>query len=87
MENRLAHLEMRNDEIWDLLEDPAIPPLDLRMLGQEMLRNIVEIILLEEPPFDDDDSTITFESQSIGPDEYEREGLIVNEDFDLEGEI
>ena len=87
MENRLAHLEMRNDEIWDLLEDPAIPPLDLRMLGQEMLRNIVEIILLEEPPFDDDDSTITFESQSIGPDEYEREGLIANEDFDLEGEI
>lgn len=88
MEHRIAHLEMRNDEIWDLLEDPTLPPLDRRTLGEEMLRNIVEIVLLEGNQFDDDDeSTITFESESIGPDEYEREGLIANDDFDLANEV
>lgn len=88
MEHRIAHLEMRNDEIWDLLRDPTLPPLDRQMLDEEMLRNIVEIVLLEGPPLDDDDETLTIESESIGPDdEYEREGLIANDDFDLANEI
>jgi hypothetical protein len=81
-------LQMRNDEIWDLLEDPTLSPLDRQMLNEEMLRNTLQIVILEQPPFeDDDDSTITWESESIGADEYDREGLIANDDFDLGGEI
>jgi hypothetical protein len=84
-------LQMRNDEIWDLLEDPTLSPLDRQMLNEEMLRNTLQIVILEQPPFedddDDDDSTITWESESIGADEYDREGLIANDDFDLANEI
>ena len=89
MEEHLAALQMRNDEIWDLLEDPTLPPLDRQMLNEEMLRNTVEIVILEQPPFEDDDeSTITCaSSETIGADEYDREGVIANEDFDLAGEI
>jgi hypothetical protein len=89
MDERLALLQMRNDEIWDLLEDPTLPPLDRQQLNEEMLRNTVEIVVLEQPPFEDDDdaSTLSWESESIGRDEYDREGLIVNEDFDLANEI
>lgn len=89
-EERLAFLQMRNDEIWDLLEDPTLPPLDRQMLNEEMLGNTVEIVLLEEhlrQDQDDDDSTIRWEAESIGRDEYDREGLIANEDFDFADEI
>jgi hypothetical protein len=91
MEEQLAHLQMRNDEIWELLQDPTLPPLDRQMLDEEMLRNTVQIVILEQPPFeedDDEDRTLTCESsESIGADEYDREGLIANDDFDLGGEI
>ena len=88
MEDQLAHLQMRNDEIWELLQDPTLPPLDRQMLDEEMLRNTVQIVILEQPPFEDDDSTITCaSSETIGADEYDREGIIANEDFDLGGEI
>jgi hypothetical protein len=90
MEEQLALLQMRNDEIWDLLEDPTLPPLDRQLLNQEMLRNTVQIVILEDRLRQDDDdaSTITCESsESIGADEYDREGLIANDDFDLGGEI
>lgn len=81
MEDRLALLQMRNDEIWDLLEDPTLPPLDQQVLNEEMLRNIVQIVILEEPPFDDDeDRTLTCaSSETIGADEYDCEEVIVNE--------
>ena len=89
MEERLAFLQMRNDEIWDLLEDPTLPPLDRQQLNEEMLRNIVQILMIEQPPLMDDDvSTISWESETItGDDEYDREGLIANEDFDISNEI
>lgn len=88
MEEQLALLQMRNDEIWDLLEDPTLPPLDRQMLNEEMLRNTVQIVILEQPPFEDDDETLTYaSSETIGADEYDREGLIANDDFDLAGEI
>jgi hypothetical protein len=89
MEERLALLQMRNDEIWDLLEDPTLPPLDRQMLNEEMLRNVIEIVILEGRRLEDDDeSTITcVSSETIGTDEYDREGVIANDDFDLVNEI
>ncbi len=88
MEDQLAQLQMRNDEIWELLQDLNLPPLDQRMLNEEMLRNTVQIVMIEQQLVDDDQSTITCaSSETIGADEYDREGLIVNDDFDLGGEI
>ena len=90
MDERLATLQLRNDEIWDLLEDPELPPLDRQQLNEEMLRNTVEIVILEQPPFEDDDGESTLScvsSESIGRDEYEREGIIANDDFDLANEV
>jgi len=90
MDERLATLQMRNDEIWDLLEDPELPPLDQQMLNEEMLRNTVEIIRLEfQLRYEnDDESTLSYiSSESIGRDEYDREGIIANDDFDLANEI
>lgn len=89
MEQRIAELEMRNDEIWDLLEDPELPPLDRQQLNQEMLSNSIQIVILEdELREDDDDETLSCaSSETIGVDEYDREGLIINEDFDLANEI
>lgn len=90
MDERLATLQLRNDEILDLLEDPELPPLDRQQLNEEMLRNTVEITTLEfELRYGDDrESTLSYVScESIGRDEYEREGIIVNDDFDLANEI
>jgi len=90
MDERLATLQLRNDEIWDLLEDPELPPLDRQQLNEEMLRNTVEITTLEfELRYGDDrESTLSYvSSESIGRDEYEREGIIANDDFDLANEI
>ncbi len=90
MEERLALLQMRNDEIWDLLEDPTIPPLDRQALNEELITNSFEILRIEDEFAYDDDETLSlesFESESIGADEYDREGLIANEDFDLANEI
>lgn len=88
MEDLLAQLQMRNDEIWELLQDPTLPPLDQRLLNEEMLQNVVQIVMLEQQLVDDDESTITTaSSETIGADVYDREGWIVNDDFDLGGEI
>ena len=90
MDERLATLQLRNDEIWDLLEDPELPPLDRQQLNEEMLRNTVEITTLEfELRYGDDrESTLScISSESIGRDEYEREGIIANDDFDLANEV
>lgn len=85
-------LQQRNDEIWDLLENPDLPPLDRHTLNQEMLANSIQILIFEDQAHyeDDDLSTITeASSESIGPDDYDREGLIVygNDYFDLADEI
>ena len=84
-------LQQRNDEIWDLLEDPTLPPLDRQMLDEELIRNNFEILRFEdEAAYDDDNETLTivsYESESIGADEYDREGVIANEDFDLANEV
>lgn len=88
MEDQLAQLQMRNDEIWELLQDLNLPPLDQRMLNEEMLRNTVQIVMIEQQLVDDDETTLTCaSSETIGADEYDREGLIVNDDFDLANEI
>lgn len=87
MDERLATLQMRNDEIWDLLEDPDLPPLDRQELNEEMLRNTIEIVILEQD--DDDESTIScVSSESIEPDdEYDREFVFIEPCFDLANEI
>lgn len=81
-----ARLQQRNDEIWDILEDPTLPPLDRQMLNEEMLRNTIRIVILERAvvwEFDDDEDT----AETIESDEYDREGLIANDDFDLANEV
>lgn len=84
MELEIAYLEMRSDEIWDLLQDPTLPPLDREELAQEMDRMIQRLIELE----DDDGATLeSCDSESIGPDEYDREGVIIEAHFDLSNEI
>lgn len=96
-----ARLQQRNDEIWDLLQDPDLPPLDRQMLNEEMLRNTVDIVFFEnleeirnnlEVVFlggeQDDQSTITnASSETLGPDEFDREGMILYDGFDLADEI
>lgn len=77
MEEELSHLEMRGVDIMEQLEDPLLPILDREELEQELEWIVERIVELEE---DDDCTTITlesFESESIGPDEYDREGLII----------
>jgi len=72
-------LQQRNDEIWDLLEDPTISSLDQQSLNEELVTNSFNIMIIEDQ----------FEYMTITPefDEYDREGLIANDDFDLGGEI
>ena len=80
-------LQQRNDEIWDLLETPDLPPLDRQMLNEEMIRNNFEILMFEDEAYYDYEDVESCESESIGPDEYDREGLIVYAGFDLADEI
>lgn len=84
-------LQQRNDEIWDLLENPDLPPLDRQTLNQEMLANSIQILIFEDQgqfeEEDDEDETLTCaSSETIG---YDREGLLVygNDYFDLADEI
>jgi hypothetical protein len=84
MEEEISTLEMRMDEIWDLLQDPTLPPLD----REEFLRELDEIDARLMVIAQDDMSTLeSVESESIGPDEYDREYLIVYGGFDLADEI
>jgi len=82
--DEIAQLEMRGDEIWELLQDPNLPPLDRDELVQELEQITDRLMEIE----DDETSTLTScESQSIGPDEYDREVVIIEAHFDLENEI
>jgi hypothetical protein len=85
MEYEIAQLEMRGDDIWELLQDPTLPPLDRDELMQEL--EIITERLMEIG--EEDTSTLaTCESQSIGPDdEYDREVIVIEAHFDLGNEI
>lgn len=82
--DEISHLEMRGDEVWELLQDPTLPPLDRDELVQELewiTDRIIEIA-------DDDISTLTTcESQTIEPDEYDREVIVIEAHFDLGNEV
>lgn len=80
----IVQLEMRGDDIWELLQDPTLPLLDREELIQELERITDRMMEIEE-----DNSTLTTcESQSIGPDdEYDREVVVIEAHFDLENEI
>ena len=80
-------LQQRNDELWDLLADPDLPPLDRQAFNREMLVNIIQIVIFETHYEEDEDDFETCESQSIGPDEYDREGTIIYGGFDLADEV
>ncbi len=77
-------LQQRNDELWDLLEDPDLPSLDRLMFNEEMLRNTIRIVMFEDG---EEDTLSCASSQSLEPDEYDREGWIVYAGFDFAGEI
>jgi hypothetical protein len=80
-------LQQRNDEIWDLLEDPTLPALDRLMLNEELIQNNFEILRFEDEGIYDNMTFESCESESIGADEYDREGLIIYADFDLANEV
>lgn len=82
--DEISQLELRGDEVWELLQDPTLPPLDRDELMQELERITERLMDIE----DEEISTLTScESQSIGPDEYDREVVIIEAHFDLENEI
>lgn len=82
--DEISQLELRGDEIWDLLQDPTLPFLDREELVQELEQITDRLMDIE----DEHTSTLTScESQSIGPDEYDREVLIIEGHFDLANEI
>ena len=87
MEELIAQLEMRNDEIWELLEDPTLSPLDRQELDEEIDTLHNQIIELEHRLAG---RVVLYrfveEHETIGADEYDREGWIANDDFDLSGE-
>ncbi len=88
MEYEIAQLEMRGDELWDLLQDPTLPPLDRDKLARELDENTHRLMEIERQAMEelawlmrrmaefecDSDSC---DSESIGPDEYDREGVII----------
>jgi len=90
MEEQYAALQMRLDEIWDMLQDPTLPPLDWQQLNEEVdeiHRGILEYERRFEVSYWDDDME-SCESESIGPDnEYDRECIVVEGHFDLANEI
>lgn len=82
--DEIAQLELRGDEIWDLLQDRSLPLLDREELMQE-LEEITDRLMEIE-----DENTRTLsscDSESIGPDEYDREIVIIEAHFDLENEV
>ena len=97
MEQHVAELELLRDGLLDQLNDPDLPFLDRQIAVQEwgrLTREILdlEMIIIFENAWwaeeDDDASTLSLESsETIGDDEYEEDRLIVNEDFDLGGEV
>ena len=97
MEQHVAELELLRDGLLDQLNDPDLPLLDRQIAVQEMERLTREILDLEMiivfenawwAEEDDDMSTLSLESsETIGDDEYDREGLIVYDGFDVGGEV
>jgi hypothetical protein len=84
MEYEISQLELRGDQLWELLQDPTLPLLDREELIQELEQITDRLMEIE----DEETSTLTScESQSIGPDEYDREVLIIEAHFDLANEI
>jgi hypothetical protein len=88
---QISTLAMRECQIWDLLEDPTLPPLDRQTLNEEIDEIHNQVMELERRLlgftvmyYEEDESC---ESESIGPDEYDREGLIIYGGFDLADEI
>lgn len=84
MELEISQLEQRGDQVWELLQDPTLPTLDRDELMQELERITERLMEIE------DEYTRTLsscESQSIGPDEYDREYVVIEAHFDLENEI
>lgn len=88
MEDEIAQLEMRGDEIWDLLQDPTLPPLDRDELARELDANTRRLMEIEREAMEElvwlmrrmaefDCDSDSCDSQSIEPDEYDREGLII----------
>lgn len=97
MEQHVAELELLRDGLLDQLDDPDLPLLDRQIAVQEMERLTAEIEELELiiafenmwwAEEDADASTMSLDSsETIGDHEYDREGLIVYDGFDLGGEI
>jgi hypothetical protein len=84
MEYEISQLELRGDQLWELLQDPTLPFLDREELIQELERITDRLMEIEH----EETSTLSScESQSIGPDEYDREVLIIEAHFDLANEI
>ena len=84
MEYEIAQLELRGDQLWELLQNPTLPFLDREELIQELERITDRLMDIEN----DDLSTLTTcESQSIGPDEYDREMIVIEAHFDLGNEV
>ena len=84
MEYEISHLELRGDQLWELLQDPTLPFLDREELIQELEQITDRLMEIEE----EETSTLSScDSQSIGPDEYDREVLIIEAHFDLENEV
>ena len=82
--DEIAQLELRGDQVWELLQDPTLPPLDRDELVQELERITDRLMEIE----DDETHTLSScDSESIGPDEYDREVLIIEARFDLENEV
>ena len=79
MEYQYTALQMRNGEIWDSLDDLTLPPLDRELLIEELVRNTMELLRIEEEEM--------YSYETIGTDEYDREYVVANEDFDLAGEV
>lgn len=84
MEYEITQLELRGDQLWELLQDPTLPFLDREELIQELEQITDRLMEIE----DEETSTLTScESRSIGPDEYDREVVIIEAHFDLENEV
>ena len=87
---------MRENQIWDELEDPTLPSLDRQTLNEEIDEIHNQVMELERRLLgfevvywkgEEDDDVESCDSETIGPDEYDREGLIVYAGFDFAGEI
>ena len=84
MEYEISQLELRGDQLWELLQDPTLPLLDREELIQELEQITDRLMEIEE----EETSTLSScESQSIGPDEYDREVVIIEAHFDLANEV